>query len=155
MKRIFFLTIIAIVYTWANAQQQAPADKKEFLEFWVKFKNALRVKNVDFVYGNMLFPFNADGAYFNPAATIEDVKENNQFVFPQYRKEMEFVRFDPILIESENAYIWLGYSFIEKAYFYGYKKQPKLSGEISYEENYWFKNTQDGFKFYKVTVTVA
>ncbi len=152
MKRFLLISIIAFACSWANAQQLP--NKQEFLNFWSQFKDALKTKNADFVYGHMLFPFSCDGGYYNPEATIEEVKENNQMIIPAYRKEMEFVRFDPVLIEAENAYIWLGYSTIEKAYFYSYKKLSATTNTPSYEENYWFVKKKDGFKFYKVTVTV-
>jgi hypothetical protein len=105
---------------------------------------------------HMTFPFDAEGNYFNSEASIDDVKENHDGVFPAYRREMEFVRFDAIMIEKEYSYIWLGYSYEDEAYFYCYKHMSPSSDTTTktYEEKWWFKHTGNTFKFYRTTIGV-
>ncbi len=137
-----------------NAQQAVP-HKQQFLDFWAQFKTALKYKDAEFVYNHLQIPFDSEGGYFNPEATLQEVKENYQQIIPVYRKEMEFVRFDQILLEKENAYIWLGYSTEDETYFYCYKKMSPMASIPSMEEKYWFVRLPDGkFKFSRVTAGV-
>lgn len=148
------LCILLILSVTVDAQKMK--NKEQFLAFWSYFKNAIKTNDANYLFSHTLFPFDAEGTYFNEQATFEEVKENSAGVFPTYRMEMEFVRFDAVLVEGQNAYVWLGYSYEDDAYFYCYKHMP-TRGDTSfktYEEKYWFKLTGNKFSFFKTTLGI-
>lgn len=153
IKTIAFC-ILLLVSTSIEAQQMK--NKEQFLTFWSYFKNAIKSNDANYLFSHTVFPFDAQGTYFNEEASLEEIKENSEGVFPKYLHEMEFVRFDAVLVEGHNAYIWLGYSFEDDAYFYCYKHMP-TKGDTSfktYEEKYWFKLIANKFMFYHTTLGI-
>ncbi|MBQ9591918.1 MAG: hypothetical protein IJR32_03685 [Paludibacteraceae bacterium] len=156
MKRGLFLLSLFIFSVFAShvsAQTQVPY-RVEFLNFWNKFKRAVRNNDADFLFGCTQIPFDSEGAYYNTDATLDDVKENHKFIYPPYLHEMEFVRFSAVLVENADpAYVWLGYSPDDDAYFYSYKLMPVQGSEnITYSEKWWFKRLPSGeFKFFRTS----
>lgn len=159
MKGIFsvrnFLFCMLICVSLNGSAQKIP-HKQEFLNFWTLFKNALKNNDAKFLFSHTQLPFDAEGIYFNSDASIEDIKDNHAGVYPAYRPEMEFVRFDAIMIEKEYSYIWLGYSFEDNTFFYCYKHMSPSSDTSTktYEEKYWFIQDNNTFKFYRTTLGV-
>lgn len=154
MKSKIIALLLLLIFAFAsNSVAQAIPGKQAFLDYWSTFKNAIRENNADFLFANVNIPFDSQGSYFEPEASLEDVKLNYADILPEYRPEMEFVRFDAILIEKEGAYVWLGYSFEEEAFFYCYKKvDPNgYHNTPTLEFKYWFKTFDGKFKFFKTT----
>ena len=85
---------------------------------------------------------------------MDEIRENYMLIYPPYMHEMEFVRFDAVLIDDGRSYIWLGYSPEDDAYFFCFKKIPseENTSTVTYSEKWWFKRLgQDNFKFYRTT----
>lgn len=153
LKAVLLGSLI-ILSVGVNAQKMK--NKEQFLAFWTYFKNATKSNDADYLFSHTIYPFDAQGTYFNEEASYEEVKANHDGIFPPYKREMEFVRFDAVLVEGENAYIWLGYHFEDDAYFYCYKHMP-TRGDTSfktYEEKYWFKLVNGKFMFYRTTLGI-
>ncbi|MDR1678673.1 MAG: hypothetical protein LBR81_02740 [Prevotellaceae bacterium] len=155
MKNFRLLALVALLGLSGQmqAQQQIP-NKQEFLNFWTKFKSALKSNDADFLFSHTTIPFDAQGLYFNTEADFEDVKENHAMIYPIYRREMEFVRFDAIMIEGEYSYIWLGYDTENDLFFYCYKHLSPTGDLKTYEEKYWFVKDGDTFRFFQTTLGV-
>ena len=151
------LLVIFLITIGISLQAQVTPDKQKFLAYWTTFKNAIKANDAKFLFDNMVIPFQSEGSYYNSEATLQEVKNNYAQILPPYRREMEFVKFDAILVEKENAYVWLGYSYEEEAYFYCYKKMAPggYTNTQTYEEKYWFKKIDNGFKFYRTTSGVV
>jgi len=151
------LLVIFLITTGISLQAQATPNKQEFLSFWTSFKNAIKENDAKFIFDNIVIPFQSEGGYYNTEASLQDVKDNYKQILPPFRREMEFVKFDVVMIEKENAYVWLGYSYEDAAYFYCYKKMdPKGDAAAStYEEKYWFKKFKNTFKFYRTTAGLS
>lgn len=148
-----FLIVLFLLSSTIQLNAQSTPDKEEFISFWVNFKNAIRENDANYLFKNMAFPFQSEGAYFNPEASLTDVQENYKEVLPPYLREMEFVRFDVVMVENAGACIWLGYNYEEHYYFYSYKiMEPggNLQSD-TYEEKYYFKKINNAFKFYRMT----
>lgn len=156
MKRRYALLFVLLFSMFAMpvvAQMPVP-HRVEFLNFWNKFKKAIRYNDADFLFGCTQIPFDSEGAYYNTEATLDEVKENHEFVYPPYLHEMEFVRFSAVLVENADpAYVWLGYSPDDDAYFYSYKMMPKQgSDNVTYSEKWWFRRLPDGnFVFFRTS----
>lgn len=157
MRKIGVILAISVLFLTgmeANAQMRVPY-KNEFLNYWNKFKNALKANDADFLFGTIEVPFDGEGSYYNTEAEMDEIKENYMLIYPTYLREMEFVRFSAVLVETtgDNAYIWLGYAPDEDAYFYCYKKMPQGNSDaVTYNEKWWFKRLANGdFKFYRTT----
>ena len=52
---------------------------------------------------------------------MDEIREKYMLIYPPYLHEMEFVRFDAVLIDDGRSYIWLGYSPEDDAYFFCFK----------------------------------
>ena len=144
---------MALLSVMATSAQQVPY-KTEFLNYWTKFKNALKANDADFLFETIQTPFEGEGSYYNPEAEMDEIKENYMLIYPPYIREMEFVRFDKILVEGSSAYVWIGYSPDDDAYFYCYKNLPteEHSETVTYSEKWWFKRLgPQQFKFYRTT----
>lgn len=154
MNKILLLlsTVISLGMT-AEAQIQVP-HKGEFLNYWNDFKNAIKGNDADFLFNTIQVPFDGEGSYYNPEAEMDEIKENYMLIYPPYLREMEFVRFDAVLVEGSRSYIWLGYAPDEDAYFYCFKNMPSDEGSstVTYSEKWWFKRLgPDQFRFYRTT----
>lgn len=150
------LIVCMFLFTMSSIEAQQMKNREQFLSFWSYFKNAIKNNDANYLFSHTSFPFDAQGTYFNEEASLEEVTENSEGVFPKYLHEMEFVRFDAVLVEGHNAYIWLGYSFEDDAYFYCYKHMP-TKGDTSfktYEEKYWFKLMGNKFMFFHTTLGI-
>lgn len=146
------LLVILLFTTSLRIQAQTP-DKQSFIAFWVQFKTAIKANDADFLFKNTAFPFSSEGGYFNTETSLQDLKDNYKQILPPYSREMEFVRFDIVMLPDASACMWLGYSFEEKAYFYCYKIMEK-GGNLesdTYEEKYWFKKFNGAWKFFRMT----
>ena len=152
----FLITLfvgILLTYNTTTTQAQNTPDKNEFIAFWVNFKNAVRDNDAAYLFKNTQIPFQSEGAYYNTEAYLEDITDNHKEVFPPYLHEMDFVRFDVVIVEKAGACIWLGYDYLEQCYFYSYKiMEPggNLQSD-TYEEKYYFKKTGGSFKFFRMT----
>jgi hypothetical protein len=152
-KKVLLILLFSISF---GLQAQNTPNKNQFLTFWTFFKNAVKANDAAFLYAHMHFPFESRGSWYGPEANIDDVKLHFKEVLPPYKRAMEFVKFDIVLVEGENAYVWLGWSDEDQAYFYAYKKfdengQPT---QATYEEKYFFKLFGKEFKFYKTTLSL-
>ncbi len=157
MKKTILTSLIALFLVISSDTQAANLPNKEqFLAFWTQFKNAIKNNDADYLFAHMEFPFQSEGAYYNEEASLEDIKENYKEVLPPYRREMEFVRFDIIMVEEANAYVWLGYSIEDDAYFYCLKlmSTTKDTNTPTYEEKYWFKLVNGKFLFYRTSLGI-
>lgn len=152
-KKIVLLFFLSMLLAPSVCAQHIPY-KQAFLNYWVTFKNALRNNDADFLFNTITIPFDSQGSYFNPEADMTEIKENYQEIFPRYRKEMDYVRFDAVLIEDEGAYIWLGYSLEDEEFFYCYKKMAADGNNSvpTLEEKHWFKLVGNEFKMHRSTI---
>ncbi len=155
MKKQISISFLFVIFLFTNsipALALETPDSKEFFHFWVQFKNATRDNDAAYLFGHTQTPFQSEGGYFNSYASLQDVKDYYKEVYPPYLHEMDFVRFDVVMVENRGACIWLGYDFIEKCYFYSYKiMEPGGNLESdTYEEKYYFKKFDKGFMFYKM-----
>lgn len=153
MKKIVILFFLSCVSMFSTAQIAIPF-RQEFINYWVQFKNALKFNDADFLFSSVQVPFVGEGSYYNPEAELDEIKDNHMLIFPPYIHEMEFVRFDAVLVEGEEAYVWLGYSPDDDAYFYSYKKMPEDEGSnaMTMSEKWWFKRVGNTFKFYRTSL---
>jgi hypothetical protein len=152
MKRLSLLLFAGLLSGLVQTAVAQVPHASEFVSFWTKYKNALKNNDADFLFGTLHLPLDCEGSYYNPEATLADIKENHMLVFPEYRHEMEFVRFDAILIERENAYIWLGYDREEDRYFFAYNKRGEGNRVVS-SEKWWFERVGvSDFRLYRITM---
>lgn len=150
--------LLLFVYMEHSKAQEAVPYRQEFLNYWNQFRIALKNNDADFLLKTIVVPFDGEGSYYNQETDINEIKANYKQIFPTYCHEMDYVRFDAILVENETAYIWLGYNFDEKQYFYCYKKLPaeEESTTPTMQEKYWFKRYPDGtFRFIRTTLDFA
>lgn len=158
MKKTILASLIAlflVISTNTQAGEHMP-NKEQFLAFWTQFKNAIKSNNADYLFSHMQFPFQSEGSYYNEIADLDDVKENYKDILPPYRREMEFVRFDVIMVEEANAYVWLGYSEEDDAYFYCLKlmSTTRDTNTPTYEEKFWFRLVDGRFLFYRTSLGI-
>lgn len=148
------LMVILLFTTSIQTKAQKTPDKEEFIAFWVEFKNATRDNDAKYLFSHTVIPFKSEGAYYNTEAYLEDIEVYYKEIYPPYLHDMDFVRFDVVMVENAGACIWLGFDYIEKNYFYCYKiMEPGGNLESdTYEEKYYFKKVgKKGFMFYRMT----
>jgi hypothetical protein len=152
IKKSFLLIGLSLFLSNFQLKAQATPDKEEFISFWVNFKNAIKENDAKYLFSVMAFPFQSEGAYFNPEASKEDVQDNYKEVLPPYLREMEFVRFDVVMVENAGACIWLGYNYEENTIFTVKNNGTGRQLTIRHlEEKYYFKKINNAFKFYRMT----
>ncbi len=157
MKKTIVTSLIALfLVISSNTYAVHMPNKEQFLAFWTQFKNAIKSNNADYLFSHMEIPFQSEGSYYNEEAYMEDIKENYKDILPPYRREMEFVRFDVVMVEEANAYVWLGYSEEDDAYFYCLKlmSTTRDTNTPTYEEKYWFRLVDGKFMFYRTSLGI-